>query len=63
MFPEAFNDKQFVALRGVFDKACIELGQLARPMVQARRARRHASGSRRPYNATPRRPYGRAISR
>ncbi len=26
MFPEAFNDKQFVALRGVFDKACIELG-------------------------------------
>ncbi len=26
MFPEAFNDKQFVALRGAFDKACVELG-------------------------------------
>ena len=26
MVPEAFNDKQFVALRSAFDKACVELG-------------------------------------
>lgn len=26
MFPEAFIDKQFVALRGAFAKACVELG-------------------------------------
>ncbi len=26
MVPEAFNDTQFVALRGAFDKACADLG-------------------------------------
>ncbi len=26
MFPEAFDEEPFIALRGAFDKACVELG-------------------------------------
>ena len=26
MLPEAFDEKQFIALHGAFDRACVELG-------------------------------------